>query len=59
MNRRGWELVTTDELVFVAKSFRNPIVVENGKGDTGLPNPPRTDESDWTKVFSEMDNLLD
>ena len=59
MNRRGRELVATDKSTFVAKSLLDPIVVENGTGDTGFPDPSSTDESDWTEVFGEMDNLLD
>ena len=52
-------MVTTDESSLVAKTFLDPIVVENSEGNAGLPNPSGTDESDWTKVFSEMDDLLD
>ena len=44
--------------MFVAKLFLGPIVVENSKGDTGFPDPSGTDESNWTKVFGELDDLL-
>ena len=43
----------------MAESFLDPIVVKNGEGDTGFPDPSGTDESDWTEVFCEVDNLLD
>ena len=59
MNRRGRELIATDEPTFVAESFLDLIVVENGQGNAGLPYPSSTDESDWKKVFSEMDHLLE
>ena len=42
----------------MSKSFLDPIVAQNGKGDTGFPDPSSTDESNWTKVFGDLDNLL-
>ena len=59
MNRRGWELVTTDKSAFVTKSLLDPIVVEDGQGYTGFPDPSSTDESDWTEVFNKVNNVLD
>ena len=59
MDGRGWELIATDEATFAAKSFLDPIVVEDGQGNAGFPDPSSTDESDWTEVFGEMDDLLD
>jgi hypothetical protein len=53
----GWELVATDEPAVVAKPLLDSIVVENGQGDGGFPDPAGADESDWTKVF-ERDGLL-
>ena len=52
-------MVATDESTFVTKSLLDSIVVENSQGNAGLPNPSGTDESNWTKAFSEMDDLLD
>ena len=59
MDRRGRELVATDESTLVAKSFLYPIVMENVQSDTGLPDPSGTNQSDWAEVFGEMNNLLD
>ena len=55
----GWELVTADEPAVVAEPLLNSIVVEDGQRDGGFSDPPGTDESDWMKVFNEMDYLLD
>jgi len=43
----------------MTKSLLDPIVVENGQGDGGLPDSASTDESDWSKVLGEIDYLLD
>ena len=59
MGTGGRELVTADEPAVVAKPLLDSAVVENGQGDRGLPNPTRTDERDWAKVFGETDCLLD
>ena len=59
MSAGGWELVTTDESAVVAKPLLDSIVVENGQGDRGLPNPARPDETDWPKIFYETNCLLD
>ena len=59
MGTGGWELVTTNELAAMSKPLLDSIVVKNGQGDGGLANPSGADESDWTKVFGEMDYLLD
>ena len=56
---RGWELVATDEPAIMPEPLLDSVMVENGKSDGGFPNPAYTDESDWTKVFSEMNYLLD
>ena len=37
----------------------DPIVMEKGQGDGGLPDPASTDESDWSQVLDETDYLLD
>ena len=58
MGTGGWELVATDEPAVVAKPLLDSIVVEDGQGDRSFPDPAGADESDWTKVFSEMDDLL-
>ena len=59
MNTGGWELVTTDEPTVVAKPLLDSSVVENRQCDRSFPDPSNADESDWAKVFSEIDCLLD
>ena len=59
MSTGGRELVATDEPTVLAKPLLDSIVVENGQGDGGLANPTGADESDWVKVFSEIDGLPD
>ena len=58
MGTGGGELVAADEPAVVAKSLLDPILVENGQGDRGFPNSASADESDWMKVFGEMNDLL-
>ena len=52
------ELVATDESTVVAKPFLDLIVVEDGQGNRRFPNPPWTDEGDWSRVFCEANDLL-
>ena len=59
MNAGGRDLVATDEPTIFSKPFLDAIIVENGQGNRGFPDPPWTDESDWCEVFSEINNLLD
>ena len=59
MGTRGWELVATDEPAVMTKPLLDSIVMENRQRDGSFPDPARADEGDWTKVFSEMDDLLD
>ena len=59
MCRRGGELVAADEPTIMSKPLLDPIVVENGQSDGRLANSSSTDESDWSKVLSEIDDLLD
>jgi hypothetical protein len=56
---RSWELVAADEPSVIAKSFLDPIVVEDSQGDRGFPNSTCADESEWGEVFSETNDLLD
>jgi len=55
----GGEFVAADEQTIVPKSLLDPIVVENGEGDRSLADPTSTNESDWSEVLGEIDNLLD
>ena len=59
MSARGDELVTTDEPTVISKSLPDAIMVEDGQGNGRLPNPPCTDESDWSVIFCETDDLFD
>jgi len=56
---RGREFVTPDESTVVTKSLLDPVVVEDGQGDRGLPDSARTNEGDWSKPLGEIDYLLD
>ena len=59
MDRRGGELVAADEPTVVSESFPDATMVEDSQSDGGFSDPSRTDESDWSEVFCEADNLLD
>ena len=59
MDRRCRELIATDESAFVAEAFLDSIVVENGQGNAGFPDPSSTDESDRKKTLSQIDQLPD
>jgi hypothetical protein len=52
-------LVTANESAVFAKSFFDPIVVEDGESNGSFSNPPCTDESDGFKIFCKSDDLLD
>ena len=58
MGTGDWELIAADESAVVAESLPDPIIVENGQGDRGFPDSASADESDRTKVFGEMHDLL-
>ena len=58
MGGRGRKLIATDESTVSAKSFFDPIVVEDGESDGCFPDSPSADESDWFEVFSKSDDLL-
>ena len=58
MCTRGRELVAADKPAVMAESLPDSIVVKNGEGDGGLPNPSGADESDWAEVFGKIDCLL-
>jgi hypothetical protein len=59
MIARGGELVATDEPTVVAKPLLDAIVVEDGQSDGRLSNSTSTDESGWSEVFCQPNNLLD
>ena len=59
MSARGRELVATDESTIASKPCLDAIMVEDGQSDGCFPDPPWTDESDWSEVFSEANDFLD
>ena len=59
MRVRGRELITTDKAAVVPKPFLDSIVMEDGQSDRRLPDPPWTDESAWSEVLCETNDLLD
>ena len=59
MSTRRWELVATDESTVIAEMILDAIVMEDGEGDGGFPDPPWTDESDRFQFLCERNNLLD
>ena len=59
MDGRGRELVAADEPTVVSEPFLDMTVVEDGQSDGCLSDPSRADESDWSEIFREADNLLD
>ena len=58
MTARGRELVATDEPAVVSEPFLDAIMVEDGQSERCFPNPAWTDESGWSEIFSETDDLL-
>ena len=59
MSAGGYELVATDEPAVMPEPLLDSIMVEDCQGDRGFPDPTGADESDRTKVFGEIDCLLD
>ena len=59
MGARSGELVATDKPAVVPETLLDAVVVEDSQGNRCLPNPPWADESDWSEVFREANNLLD
>ena len=59
MGARGRELVATDEPTVLSKPPHDPIVVEDSKSDGRFPDSSWTNESDWSEVFCQANNLLD
>ena len=58
MGARGRELVTADKPTVISKLFLDAIVVEDGESDGCFPNSPCADESDWSEIFCEADDLF-
>ena len=59
MKDRGRKLIAADESAVTAKSFLDPIVVEDGEGNRRFPDPPCTNQSDGFQFFGDPDDLVD
>ena len=59
MSERGGELVTANEPAVVAETLLDAVVVEDGEGDGRLADSASTNESKWSEVFCQADELLD
>ena len=59
MSERGGELVTANEPTVVTETLFDAIVVEDGESDGRLANSASTNESEWSEVFRQTDELLD
>ena len=59
MSARCGELVATDKSTAVSKSLVDAIMVKDSQSDRGFPDSSCADESDWSKVFCETNDLLD
>jgi len=59
VSEHRWKLVAADEPTVVAEPLLDAIVMENGQSNGRLPDPPCTDESDWSEVLSETNDPLD
>ena len=51
-------MIATNEPAIVSKPLLDAIVVEDSEGDGCLPDPSWADESEWSEVLSEVDDLL-
>ena len=58
MVARGGELVATDEPAVVSKPSLDAIVMEDSQSNGCFPNPPWADESKWSKVLCETNDLF-
>ena len=59
MDAGGGELIAADESTLVTKTLLGAIVMEDGESDGGFSDSPWTDESDWSEIFSEINDLFD
>ena len=51
-------MITANESAVMAKPPLDPVVVENGQGDGGLPDSTSTNQGNWNKILGEIDCLL-
>jgi len=55
----GGELVTADKPPIVSKQLLDAIMVEDRQSNRCFPNPPCTNESNWSEGFCETDDPFD
>ena len=55
----GRELVAADESTLAAETLLDAILMEDIESNGSFSDSPRTDESDWSEVFSEINDLFD
>ena len=55
----GRELVAADESTLVTEPLPDTIVMEDGESDGSFSDPPWTNESNWSEVFSEINDFFD
>ena len=58
MGAGGVELVATDEPTIGSEPLLYAIVVEDGQSNGRFPDPPCTNESDWSDMFCEVDDVV-
>ena len=59
MRKGSGELVAADESTVVSEPLLDAIVVKGGQSDSCFPDPPWTDEGEWSEIFCEADDFLD
>jgi len=52
-------LIAANKPTVVAKLLLDLVVVEDGQCNGGFANSTSADESDWSELLGEIDNLLD
>ena len=58
MRARRGKLIAADESAVLAKSFLDPILVEDSESDGRFTDPSCADESNRFEVLSESDDFL-
>ena len=59
MDAGGSELIAADESTLVTEPLPDTIVMEDSESNGGFSDSPWTDESDWSEIFSETNDLFD
>ena len=59
MSNCRWELVAADKLTVLAEPLLDTIVVEDGERDGRLADPANANESDWSEISCQSNDILD